>query len=226
VRLETFEQLINVGAGRHFRFQKPTNANPETVRRNVMKDNDEIKVGDWVRAYSKGIWQVYRIDSGVYDPIFSSKSIPKKRDDKSVYVKRLVNDKWKRSLATESCSDFYVSKISPQELSEVKKFISDNPKIFVDFEKYTSPIDSCLNIPFYVSNPEQRTEFNDKVKNIFENIISSGLSNPEIIDLIEKNKLDKYTHDSIRNSTIQFTSKDSETAHGHLIYRAFRTLGS
>jgi hypothetical protein len=189
-----------------------------------MKDDDEIKVGDWVKSFSKGIWQIYRIDSGIYDAIFSSKSIPKKRNDKSVYIKRLVNEKWKRSLATESCSDFYVSKISQPELSEVKKFIAENPKTFIDFEKYTSPIDSCLNITFYVSNFEQRTEFNDKVNNIFEQIISSGLTNPEIISLMEKNGLDKYTHDSIRNATIQFTSRDCERVNGHLIYRAYRTL--
>ena len=31
VRIETFEQLINLGAGRRVRFQKPTNAKPETI---------------------------------------------------------------------------------------------------------------------------------------------------------------------------------------------------
>ena len=31
MRIEIFEQLINVGAGKQLRFQKPTNAKPETV---------------------------------------------------------------------------------------------------------------------------------------------------------------------------------------------------
>jgi hypothetical protein len=44
VRIETFEQLIYFGAGRHYlRFQKPTNAKPETVTTNAKKTDDTTK---------------------------------------------------------------------------------------------------------------------------------------------------------------------------------------
>ena len=186
--------------------------------------NDKIKVGDWVRSYSSGIWQVYRIEDYLYEPIFSSETKLIKYDYKIVHVKRLVNNSWKRSFNTESCTHLHITKISEKELREVEKFINDKPKIYLEFEKYSSPIDTCLNLGFYVSDDEDVDEFNTVVDNVFKGKIASGLTNPEIIELIEKGGLNKYKHRTIRNATIQFVSLDSESENGHVIYREYSVL--
>src|SRR5436189_4100911 len=61
------------------------------------------RVGDWVRSYSQGIWQVNRVLQDFYE-ISDRRTTKREKSGRTlVFSKRLLNKSWKRSFSVEVC---------------------------------------------------------------------------------------------------------------------------
>ncbi|MTI41086.1 hypothetical protein [Fulvivirga lutimaris] len=176
-----------------------------------------MKVGDWVKSYSKGIWQIYRIERVKY-------SFPNKNESTTIYSKRLLNEKGKRSFSCESCNQMLVFPISKYDEIFLKKFIEENPKVISEFNKYHRPIDSIMNLSLFAKDSETRSEIERLASDKFQNI-STGLTDSEISEIWDEHFL-MYKDSTIRNLTIQFISADSKTENNKIIYSKLRILNS
>ena len=102
----------------------------------------EIKIGDWVNSYSKGIYRVEKIIDKFYDessPILEENKVGDKMKDSTIISKRLLNSKFKKSINYESCSDHFVSHLDKQQMTELQKILADNPKILKELDEYQIP---------------------------------------------------------------------------------------
>jgi len=159
-----------------------------------------MNINDWVYSYSKGIWQIRRIIN--VDTLFPTKS-----SETSVFVKRLLNEKGKRSFSMESAHPSFIRPITARDKAVLDSFIKENPKVFKEFNSYYKPIDSILNLTFYVKNNEERNKFKEFVRDKFSDI-QKGLDDMRIVKILEDKSSDNRS--SIRNITLQFVSVDSE----------------
>lgn len=102
----------------------------------------EIKIGDWINSYSKGIYRVEKIIDQFYDessPILDGNKIGDKMKDKIIISKRLLNSKFKKSINYESCSDYFVSHLDKGQMAELQKTLADNPKFLKELDDYQIP---------------------------------------------------------------------------------------
>lgn len=102
----------------------------------------EIKIGDWVNSYSKGIYRVEKIIEQFYDessPVLDGNNIGDKVKDRIVISKRLLNSSFKKALSYESCSESFVSHLETEQNTKFKKTLTDNPKLLTDIDDYKIP---------------------------------------------------------------------------------------
>jgi len=102
----------------------------------------EIKVGDWVNSYSKGIYRIEKIIEQFYDESSSDldgNKIGDKETDRVIVSKRLLNSKLKKSISYESCSEYFVSHLESKQISELEKILADNPKLLTELDEYKIP---------------------------------------------------------------------------------------
>ena len=99
-----------------------------------------IEVGDWVRSYSTGIWQVYRIlyYKGI-NPVDG-----KEQEEVTVFSKRFVSNSFRRSFKEESCAHTFITKLDQYEREELDQFIKSNELLYKQFIKYQPKSIDCL----------------------------------------------------------------------------------
>lgn len=181
----------------------------------------DFKVGDWVKSHSQGIWRIERIITDFFETRYSMDE-PKIKSNRTLcIVKRLVNDKWRRSFSMEVCSSVFINKLSNEEKETLDNFIRSNEKIMKDFEKYQKNIDLVLNIGFSF-NDEDKLNFDSITNNLFED--NKGLTSDDILNIIGKSELSKYIFRIPQNKTIQFISNNHEISDSEFIFKEYRIL--
>lgn len=103
----------------------------------------EIKIGNWINSYSKGIFRVEKIIEQFYDessPILDGNKIGDKMKDRIIVSKRLLNSKFKKSISYERCSEYFVSHLNKEQAIELKKAISNNLDLLNDLDHYQIPV--------------------------------------------------------------------------------------
>ena len=107
----------------------------------------EIKIGDWVNSYSKGIYKVEKIFEQFYDessPDLDGNKIGDKIKDRTIVSKRLLNSKFKKAISYESCSEYFVSHLDIGQNAELKKTLLDNPKLLIELNDYKLPTTTTI----------------------------------------------------------------------------------
>ena len=116
----------------------------------------EIKIGDWVNSYSKGIYRVEKIIEQFYDessPILDGNKIGDKNKDRVIVTKRLLNSKLKKSISYESCSEYFISHLDSKQISELEKILGDNPKLVAELDEYQIPtLTTIYNSELQINN--------------------------------------------------------------------------
>lgn len=174
-----------------------------------------MKVGDWVNSYSKGIWQILRIDD--VESEFGEHAI-----QTIVHCKRFLNSSYKKSFSAESCSDYFIKKLPESEVEKVNEIIKLNNRWYEEFLKYQQFVDSIYNLSLYVSNSTERDKFKKTIEEKCKSV-NSGLSK-NIINQLLLSELENNKKSKIRNFTAQFISVNSEIKDRKLIYREVRFL--
>ena len=106
----------------------------------IMEENVPLKVGDWVKSYSSGIWQIYRIlDCKRLNPATGDE-----QDKTTIFSKRFLSNAYKRSFKEECCDPHFVTRLNSDEKSDLNKFISENPKLYETFLAYEPKNIDCV----------------------------------------------------------------------------------
>lgn len=183
----------------------------------------DFEVGDWVKSHSQGIWRIERIITDFFEIRYSEDS-EKVRSKGAIFIlKRLVNDKWKRSLSMDSCSIEWLVKLTTEEQDLLDKFIKENEKAMKDFTRYQRNVDLVLNLSFSVIDKD-RINFESTVSSLFGNKINEGLTSDEILNIIVKSELEKYIFKNPEDKTVQFISTNHEVLNSEFIFREFNIL--
>jgi hypothetical protein len=108
-----------------------------------------INRGTWVRLPSlwPGIWRVSRVLSGFNEIQWDIDAAPVRSSQTLLFCDRIVNDKWNRSFATQSCEISYAVPLSSDELNELESHLAAG--LMDSFQKYQStphPIHLIANI--------------------------------------------------------------------------------
>ncbi len=121
----------------------------------------------------------------------------------------------------ESVHPSFIRPAAPSDKAVVDSFIKENPKAFKEFNNYHKPIDSILNLAFYVKDNNERNRFKKFIHSNFPDI-EKGLSDIQIVKILK----DKMNDDrsSIRNLTVQFISGDSELFENRYRYTKINIL--
>ena len=94
-----------------------------------------IKIGDWVRSYSAGVWQVYRIVEGHYETRASLDEPKVISPIRTLFSSRICSNKWKKSFSNECCSSGHVTKLTQEDQAQLEKFLSKN-KVLTSFQDF------------------------------------------------------------------------------------------
>ena len=124
--------------------------------------NQEIKIGDWVNSYSKGIFRVEKIIEQFYDessPVLDGAKIGDKIRDRIIVSKRLLNSKLKKSISYESCSEGFISYLDSGQSSILEKLLLENPKWLTELDDYQIPtLKTIYNSQLQIDNdPDLQT---------------------------------------------------------------------
>ncbi len=116
----------------------------------------EIKIGDWVNTYSKGIFRVERIIEQFYDessPVLDGNQIGDKTKYRMIVSKGLLNSKFKKSISYDSCSEYFISHLDSEQHSILEKLLADNPKWLTELDKYKIPtLEAFYHLPLQIDN--------------------------------------------------------------------------
>lgn len=152
------------------------------------KNPNDIKVGDWVNSYSKGIYRIEKIVDQYYDessPILEKHEIGEKMENRIIVSKRLLNSKNKKSISYESCSEAFVSKLSESQNLELQKILNDKAEILEDLNKYEIPIRKTIyNMELQIDSKEDL----QKISNLID-FIKNGKTFMEIQNELKKTDL-------------------------------------
>jgi hypothetical protein len=177
-------------------------------------DPMELKIGDWVKSYSAGIWQIYDILTyKCLDPVKNTE-----QSETMVFLKRFVNSQYKRAFTEETCNPWFVKPLNKKDRSVLNKFIEKNDALVKKFSDYVPERLDCI--------------YNARIR------IPDNLSQKEIERKIPKDRpfrdldingfLEKAGFDTkgFPQWTLQFVSSGFEIDKGYLIYRFSRLLKS
>lgn len=169
-----------------------------------------MKVGNWVYSYTKGIWQITRIDE--IESIF-----PDNSTEITVHCKRFLNSSYKKSITSESCAPDYIKQLSKKEVEKVNDIIKSKPNWYKEFQDFQDSTSSILNLTFYASDKKQRENLKNAIGKKCSTI-NEGLTDTQILKIL-KRELEINSQSSIRNFTAQFISENSEVRNKKLLYK-------
>ena len=171
-----------------------------------------LKVGDWVRSYSAGIWQIYRIlEYKCRNPVTGLE-----QDKTTIFSKRFFSSAFKRSFKEECCDPAFVVQLSFAEKNELDLFISQNERLYKKFQKYEPKTIDCV-YNARIGIPESRDS-----AAITKELSGSGpLRDIDIGQHLSSLGFDTKAMPSL---TVQFVSKDFSVSDGYLVFEFSRIL--
>jgi hypothetical protein len=167
---------------------------------------DELKVGDWVTSYQKGIWQVYRILR------YKGKDPGSDREEHrtSIFSKRFVLNSFKRSFTAECCHPSFVKRLDSQTQKALDELIARNGELLKAFTAYQpGPVDCIYNARIGIPNNMSETEVASLIPR--DRLFSEMEIDPYLTSL-------GFDTKSLPAWTVQFRSKDHRCREGYLDY--------
>ena len=184
----------------------------------------DLKRGDWVRPYSKGIWRVSRILTGFNEFRYrlSEPKVPSHRT--LVFSNRLVNDAWKRSFASECSNATLVTKLSDDERQRVEELLR-NPRLSTAFDKYEStpkPVDLIVNLRFGPMPQADRERFAHAMEEVLELPMRGGMTLDEVLECIRAAGFEDYSGKVPEVAGVQLVSPGHELRGSDFVMRHYR----
>jgi hypothetical protein len=172
-----------------------------------------LNVGDWVRSYSAGIWQIYRVleDYKCLDPLTGNETI-----NSTIFSKRFVSNSFRKSFKEECCHPSFVTDLKYEEMKKLEIFIVKNSVLYAKFVKYEpKPIASVYNARIGIPT-------NRSVEEIARLIPSSeSFTALQISPFLQKLGFDTK---QLPSWTVQFVSENHQCENGWLVYKFSRVF--
>lgn len=185
----------------------------------------QIKVGDWVNSYSKGIYRVEKMFDLYYEensPTLGQNKVGDKMRDRTIVTKRFLNSKYEKSISYESCSEYFIKHLDSVQTTELKKTIAEHPEYIGELNQYKIPdIITVYNYKLQISNDDDLSKVQGLV-----NFIKSGRTFQEIE--IEMTRIDvlKFKAKNFGNYLLQFNNVNEEYLNKKRIWRDARLINS
>jgi hypothetical protein len=180
--------------------------------------------GDWVESASPGIWQVLSVMMDFYETRFYLQDQKRLSRHPVVFAKRLVDDRWKRAFAVESCSISLVHPLTPELAARLSAFLASNPGILPDFEAFQPQLPGLvISFGFYLPHVPHLDDRRALVTSAFEGI-ERGFTNDEILERIAASTLAPYQQAAPTNTTVRFGNRKHELRDKQFVYRGFDVL--
>lgn len=173
-----------------------------------------MKVGDWVRSYSSGIWQIDRIlEYRCLDPLAGQEA--KKT---TVFSRRFVSSSFKRAFGEEACDPAFVKLLGADELATLRDFIAQNTEMHEKFRAHQwKGIDCVYNARIAVPRDRDLAAATAKLAG------AGPIRDVDISSFLEGLGFDTKTR-AFR--TAQFVSRNFECRDGYLVFKFLRVLKS
>jgi hypothetical protein len=183
-----------------------------------------MKDGDWVRSHLQGIWQIERVVPPHYEPRCTL-DVPKVLyDGPAIILKRIVNDKWVKSFTTDAVHASLIRPVGSTERTILKRFLGENPAIVQAFEAFEKPVDSMLNLGFWLPSRRALRTFAVDFKRVFDRAIQRGMTSDAILAEITGTKYSRALGKMPNTATLQFVCRDHEVSRKELVYREMSVL--
>ena len=187
----------------------------------------KITDGTWVtmRSLWPGIWRVSRTLSGFNEIQWDLSATPIRSSRTLLFCDRVVNDKWKRSFATQSCEISFAAPLSSEGLNELESHLDADLKD--SFRKYQSkphPIHLIAKISLGGIPDELVSDLPSMCERVLVPRIGQGLTTPEVLKLLGDEGLIRYKSQNPAQVTLQLTCVDHEIKLNEFVFREFRML--
>lgn len=189
---------------------------------------ETVRVGDWVRSYSMGIWRVGRILSGFSELRFSLEAPKVLSARKLVFSHRLVNASWKRSFSIECAELSLVKRISREEEARIDEMLKSSPPLKKAFAKYQSKngsVDLAVNVSLGLPPGSDREKLRAACDSHLGASIETGMTIDEVLAALRTAGYYDCIGKTPISATIQLISRGHEVRDGEFILRYNRLLG-
>jgi hypothetical protein len=185
---------------------------PESESAVGQNADKNLRIGDWVRVSSPGIWRIYRILRYKHAAIGG----PGEADQTTVFAKRFVSNSFKRSFSEGCWHPSLVSKLDSKDFERLTGFIEANGRLHELFERYEpKPLNSVYNARIRI--PEDRSAA--EVAALFDR--SQLIRETDIKSLLTRLGFDTETFPCW---TVQFISEDHRCLDDYIVYRFHRVI--
>ncbi|MBI1372006.1 MAG: hypothetical protein GC159_04500 [Phycisphaera sp.] len=182
---------------------------------------DAPVIGDWVEAYSPGIWQVIKTLSGFYRLRWSLDKPKRIQKKPIVFVKRLVDDHWRKSFRVESCDVAFVIPLSQEQRNRLDDYLKERPDVAADFKAYHPALPGFrTGLGFNITDMPEFEQRRALVDSVFAGI-EQGMTNDEILERIARSPLARYEQAAPKNTTVFFDNNGHELRDGDFVFRSY-----
>ena len=181
--------------------------------------SNNLKIGQWVNSYSKGIYRIEKIIDRYYDEsersILGDNKIGDKYKDPIVVSKRLLNTKFKKSIGYDSCSAYFISPIDATQQTELEKVIKNKPEYLTELENYQIPtLTTIYNLDLQIDSEQDL----QKVQHLVE-FIKMGRTFLDIENEMKRHDILKLIPRNFGNYKFQLFNFDEEYIDKRKIWR-------
>lgn len=178
-----------------------------------------VNTGDWVRSYSKGIWQVIRAVPDHFAPRFSLAEPKQPYAGPLFILKRIVNDGWKLAFEVEAAHVSLLKPLAKADRLKLERFLADNPESVRKFDAFDKPIHAILNLGFSLPRRSDFARFKSEFAQTFQQPLQAGISSDAILKAIAQSPFATNYGENPRSATLQFVCKNHEVKRKELVYR-------
>ena len=178
----------------------------------------QLKIGDWVNSYSRGIYRIENIIVQYFDessPLLGDNKIGDIIEDRIIVSKRLLNSKYKKSISYDSCSEYFISHLDSSQNSELQKVLKDNPQLLIELDNYKIPTRTTIyNSDLQIDNEKDLMKVNQLI-----DFIKNGKSFLQIENEMKRLDIFKLKPKYFGNYKFQFFNYDDEVQDKRKIWR-------
>ncbi len=168
-----------------------------------------LKKGEWIYSYSKGIFRVEEIIDKYYEedtPLIGDNKVGDKMPTRAIVSKKFMTSSFKKSFGFEACDESLVSKISKSDFKKLEKIISEKPNLIKELDEYKIPERQTIwNSEFQIDN-----ENDLKKMNLLIEFINTGKTYLEIQNEMEKLDLLKLKSKYFGNYSLKLININDE----------------
>ncbi|HEY1066647.1 MAG TPA: hypothetical protein VGE52_11075 [Pirellulales bacterium] len=178
----------------------------------------DAAIGDWVRSYHAGVWQVLRAVPEHFEPRFSLHDVKQLYEGPLFILKRLVNDKWKPAFEIESVHGSLLRRLTKADAKRLDAFIGANGPVLEAFSTFERPLRGLLNVGFALKRKSDVSKLRKEVAAALGEL-SAGVTADDVLKAIASTTFADCCGESPRSATLQFVNYNCEIRDRELIYR-------